>query len=151
MGLSLAWSIAMAFKFAPARIRRMTLGRFHLDSAASKKQASETTQASRRDGAYARTLQAPAKGAALSASGCGKQGCLVLRYCGDFEHEIDVESGSPAGVSDVVTSRSPDQIIGEGAQARDDSGVLANAGGVVGKGGVAHIVTAILNAPMGAN
>ena len=61
------------------------------------------------------------------------QGCLVLRYCGDFEHEIDVESGSPASVSDVVTSRSPDQIIGEGAQAREDSGVLANAGGVLGK------------------
>ena len=32
MGLSLAWPIAMAFKFAPARIRRMSLGRFHLDS-----------------------------------------------------------------------------------------------------------------------
>src|SRR5208283_429068 len=79
------------------------------------------------------------------------QGCLVLRYCGDFEHEIDVESGSPAGVSDVVTSRSPDQIAGEGAQARDDVGVLANAGGVLGKGGVAHVVTAILNAPMRAN
>ena len=32
MGLSLAWPIAMAFNFAPARIRRMSSGRFHLDS-----------------------------------------------------------------------------------------------------------------------
>src|SRR5208283_2762120 len=80
--------------------------------------------------------------------GTTPQGCLVLRYCGDFEHEIDVESGSPAGVSDVVTSRSPDQIIGEGAQAREDSGMLSNAGGVLGKGGVAHVVTAILKAQL---
>lgn len=50
-----------------------------------------------------------------------------------------------------MTSRSPDQIVGEGAQARDDIGVLANAGSVLGKGGVAHVVTAILNAPMRAN
>lgn len=50
-----------------------------------------------------------------------------------------------------MTSRSPDQIVGEGAQTRDDIGVLANAGSVLGKGGVAHVVTAILNAPMRAN
>ncbi len=31
MGLSFAWPIAMAFSFAPARIRGMSLGRFHLD------------------------------------------------------------------------------------------------------------------------
>ncbi len=66
-------------------------------------------------------------------------------------HEIDVEGGPPASISDVVTSRSPGQIVGEGAQARDDIGVLSDAASVLGKGGVAHVVTAILNAPMRAN
>ena len=69
----------------------------------------------------------------------------------DFEGEIEVESGAPAGVADVFTSRRPDQIVGEGAQAGDDVGVLADAGGVFGEGGVAHVVAAIFNAPMRAN
>jgi len=43
------------------------------------------------------------------------QGCLVLLYCGHFEHEIDVESGPPAGISDVVASGGPDQIVCEGS------------------------------------
>src|SRR4051812_38309170 len=67
------------------------------------------------------------------------------------EGEIEVQSGAPAGVADVFTSRRPDQIVGEGAQAGDDVGVVADAGGVLGEGGVAHVVTAVLNAPMGAN
>src|SRR5271165_18796 len=79
------------------------------------------------------------------------QGCLVLPYCGRFKHEIDVESGPPAGISDVVASGGPDQIVCEGSQARDDIGVLSDAASVLGKGGVAHVVTAILNAPMRAN
>ncbi len=58
MGLSLAWPIAMALSFAPARIRRMSLGRSYLDSRGIETQASEITQFKhRRRRSFGRTLR----------------------------------------------------------------------------------------------
>src|SRR5271157_3169784 len=76
------------------------------------------------------------------------QGCLVLSYSEHFEDEVDIQGGAPAGVADILASRNPDRVVGERAQAGDDVGVLANAGSVLGKGGVAHVVAAVLDPPV---
>ena len=72
-------------------------------------------------------------------------------FAENFESETKIKSGTPSFVADVFTSPRPDQIVGEGAQAGGDVGVLADAGRILGEGGVAHVVTAILYAPMRAN
>lgn len=43
------------------------------------------------------------------------------------EHDIEVEGCAPSGVFDIVASGGPEQVVGEGAQAGSDIGVLANA------------------------
>ena len=69
----------------------------------------------------------------------------------DFEDVVDVECGAPSRVFDVFVRLGAEQIVGEGAQARDDVGVLADARSVLGEGHVAHVMTAVLNAPVGAD
>ncbi len=77
-----------------------------------------------------------------------EQGCLVLSYSEQFEEEVDIQGGAPAGVADILASRNPDRVVGERAQAGDDVGVLANARSVLGESGVAHVVAAVLDAPV---
>src|SRR5271166_1575017 len=76
------------------------------------------------------------------------QGCSVLGHSGHFEDEGDIQGGAPAGVADILASGRPDCVVGERAQAGDDVGVLADAGSVLGEGGVAHVLTAVLDAPV---
>src|SRR5271155_1144537 len=68
-----------------------------------------------------------------------------------LEDEVEIEGGAPASVSDVGAASGADQIVSEGSQASGDVGVLADAGSVLGKGGVAHVVAAVLDPPMGAD
>ena len=41
--------------------------------------------------------------------------------------KMEVERGAPPGVFDIVASGGPEEVVGEGAQAGSDIGVLANA------------------------
>jgi hypothetical protein len=54
-----------------------------------------------------------------------------------LEDEVDIEGATPASVSDVGGASGADQIVNEGSQASGDVGVLADAGSVLGEGGVA--------------
>ena len=79
IGLSLAWPIAMARNFAPARTRRCLWAACTWTAAVSKTQASETTQSRSarrniRSGlARAHLAGRTSKGAALGASGSRKR------------------------------------------------------------------------------
>jgi hypothetical protein len=61
----------------------------------------------------------------------------------DLEELVDVEAGAPSGVFDVFVPSGAKQIVGEGAQSRDDVGVLADARRVLGEGCVAHVMAAL--------
>jgi hypothetical protein len=84
--------------------------------------------------------------AARSAAARG-HGCSAPCSSRRFGDAIDVESGPSLGISDVVASCGPDRIVSGGAPARDDVGVLADAGSVRGDGAFAHAATAVLSAP----
>ena len=69
----------------------------------------------------------------------------------DFEDVVDVEGGAPSGVFDVGVLSGAEQIVGEGAQARCNVGVLSDARRVLGEGHVAHVMAAVLDAPVSAD
>lgn len=77
--------------------------------------------------------------------GGAPQGCSVRCESRHFEHEIDVESGPPAGIFDAIASCGADHIVGEGAQTRGDIWVVANARSVLGEGGRAADGTDIMD------
>jgi len=68
-----------------------------------------------------------------------------------FEDLIDVERGAPSRVLHVGVTLGAQQVVCEGAQARRDVGVLADARGVLGEGYVAHVMAAVLDAPVSAD
>jgi len=67
-----------------------------------------------------------------------------------IEDDGEIEGGAPSCVSNVVAAADSYSVVGEGTQAGGDVWVLSDAGGVFGEGDVAHVVAAILNAPMSA-
>src|SRR5208282_3545418 len=79
---------------------------------------------------------------------CGSMAVQFSSDAGHFEDVVDIQGGAPAGVADILASRNPDRVVGERAQAGDDVGVLANARSVLGESGVAHVVAAVLDAPV---
>ena len=56
--------------------------------------------------------------------------------------------GAPSGVFDVVAAAGAQQIVCEGAHPRDDVGILSDARSVLGESNIAHIMAAVLDAPM---
>ena len=58
---------------------------------------------------------------------------------------------APSGVFDVFVRPGAKQIVCEGAQARGNVGVLADARRVLGEGCVAHVMAAVLDAPVPAD
>jgi len=68
-----------------------------------------------------------------------------------FEDLVDVERVAPARVLHVAVTFGAEESVGEGAQARADIGILADARRVLGEAHVAHVMAAVLDAPVGAN
>jgi hypothetical protein len=65
-------------------------------------------------------------GSVISAAG-GTRAVQFLIQTGHGEDEIEVESGAPACVFDVVAAGGPEQIVGERTQSSSDVRVLADA------------------------
>ena len=65
---------------------------------------------------------------------------------------VDAATGvSEPGILDVVDTVGSEDVAGEGAQPGEDTGSLANAGGVLVEGGVADVMGTVFDPPVSAD